>query len=808
MGIPVWVTPAGDLGKIQEAEFYDFQVIVEDPEAPSDELQPRFNLQSGTMPTGLRITREGLMEGRPSCEIFIAGVPTNVGQNVTSRFVLRATSYDGIVSDRTFELTVVGQDDPLILTADGELGIYRDGQYVNEQIVATDADPDDTLTFRILDGELPPGVTISNDGYITGYIEPTPLLTGTPGFDANAFDVNSFDFRTIAQNKNFQFTVAVTDGKSTVAGNYTIYVYAGNTFTADNADLTADMAGFPFTTDQNSLRPPVLLTAEADIGIVTHDNYFAYQFTGMDFDGDPIEYSLGVGGGEGYDNDLGFDGEINGFDVGDLELPPGLVLDSTTGWLYGYIPNLAATQTEYTFTVRVLKANDSTYKSDFKFFTMTIVGDIRSIVNWITPEDIGTIAVGEISTISIEATNTLNKNLQYRLKSRSNSKLPQGLNLNLDGLIVGRPAFKTFMIDGGTTSFDSESFVINETTFERTYTFTVEAFDSDGDVSAFKTFTIVIDPGDFIPYENLWAKAYPKVEQRDIWSSLINSPDDFPPDLIYRQNDYYYGKQQDIRIILSTGLNPSLPAEMISAIAKNHYNKRVAFGEIKKARAVRDGVVQYEVVYLDVLDTEANSLKQSTGLSIDFYENHNDIWSNPALVSDTNLTGDYDGIDAGDSDQHVFYPNSFENMNQQLLDNVGQLALTSLPLWMRSKQENGSILGFTPAVVIAYVTPGSADEIIFNIKRRTDIDLKDIEFIIDRYIWDNDMTVNFDIANDEWGTETETTFDLSVNAADETFFDGGSTRFITDSFLYKSSRDDGDSFLKFPLTNIDSKILG
>jgi len=26
--------------------------------------------------------------------------------------------------------------------------------------------------------------------------------------------------------------------------------------------------------------------------------------------------------------------------------------------------------------------------------------------------------------------------------------------------------------------------------------------------------------------------------------------------------------------------------------------------------------------------------------------------------------------------------------------------------------------------------------------------------------------------------------------------------------LYKSSRDDGDSFLKFPLTNIDSKILG
>jgi len=808
MGNPVWVTPAGDLGKIQEAEFYDFQLIVEDPLAPTPAQQPLFTLQSGFLPSGLRLTREGLMLGRPSCEVFVSGVPSNVGQNVTSRFVIRATSWDGIVNDRTFQLTVVGQDDPIILTSAGSIGTFRDADYVNFQIMATDADPDDTLTFRLLNGQLPGGVTITSDGYVRGYIEPATVLTGTPGFDVTSFDLNSFDYSTIATNKNYQFTVAVTDGKSTVAKTYTLFVYAGNTFTADTTLLTADMSGYPLTADQTSLRAPVLLSPPSDLGIVTHDNYFAYQFFGRDFDGDILEYSIGVGGSEGFDNEGGFDAEINGFDQGDLSLPPGLVLDTDTGWLYGYIPNQAATQTEYTFTVRVLKKNNNDYYSEWIFFTMTIVGDIRAVVNWITPTTLSSIRVGEISTLSIRSTNTLNKQVQYRLKAGSDSKLPQGLKLNLDGLIVGRPSFDTMMFDGGTTTFDANSLLINETTFERKYTFTVEVFDAEGDISAFRIFNITIDPGNFKPYENLWVRAYPKVAQREIWNSLIDSPDDFPPDLIYRQNDYYYGKQQDIRFIVTAGLNPSTPKEMLQAMAKNHYNKRITLGQIKKARAVRDNEVQYEVVYAEIKDDRENARGKSTALSIDFYRNHANDWRNPALVSNTDFNADYDGINASSSDQHVFYPNSFDNMNQRMLDNIGQLELSSLPLWMRSKQEDGTVLGFTPAVVVAYVVPGAADEIIFNISRRRDIDLKKIEFIIDRYIWDNDMTNNYDLTTNSWPTSAETTFDLSDGIANQTIFDGDSTRFIAGSFVFKENRDDGDTYLKFPMTNIESKLLG
>lgn len=817
MAAPVWGSLAGDLGSIQEAEFYNFQLVCSDPDVhtPGDPLNEDgdqgiiFTLQSGFLPTGVRLTRSGKCEGLPSCEIYVSGVPSNVGQNVTSRFVVRAESSDGIVDDRTFELTVVGQDAPVILSAAGLLGTYRDGNYISHQILATDADPDDTLTFSVLSGELPLGTSLSNDGLLTGYIAPAATLTGTPGFDTNnvGFDVNSFDFRTIGQDKNYEFTITVFDGKAYVAQTYTIFVYSGNTLTVDNSVPTADMVNvFPWTADQSTLRPPVLLTPEQDLGNITHDNYFAYQFFGADFDGDTLEYSLGVGSEQGFDNDSGFDTEINGFDQGGLAIPPGLTLDTATGWLYGYIPNQVAVTTDYTFTVRTYKRDDPTFNSGWKFFDMTIVGDVVSIVTWLTDATLGSIAAGEISTINISTTNTLNRTVQYRLKPGSNSKLPQGLQLQADGLIVGRPTFKTFMLDGGTTTIDRDHPVLDETTFELTYTFTVNVYDGgSGDISAFKDFTIILDPRNFKPYENLWVKAYPSADQRAIWESLIDSPDDFPPEKIYRESDYYFGKQQDMRLIVSTGLDPQEASKYVEAMSTNHYSKHVTIGELKKARAVIGSDTVYEVVYADVIDENINALRESTSSSIDFIAPHGPTWSNPLTVDKTSITSDTDVITADSEDTYVFYPNSFENMNDKMISEIAQIELESLPLWMRSKQENGSILGFQPAVIVAYVTPGNADEIIFNINRRTDIDLKQIEFRFDRYIWDTDMSVNWDKTTDPagWTAETETTYDLLSTVYDETIIDGGSTRFLSDSFVYKSTRDDGDSFLKFPAVTIE-----
>lgn len=788
MGNPIWSTLAGDLGTIQEAEFYNFQLLARDPAAADDSSATPgvvFNLQSGVLPTGIRLTRQGVCDGRPSCEVFVAGVPSNVGTNVTSRFVVRATSQaDGTINDRTFQLTVVGQDDPVIITPGGLLATYRDGDYVDLSITASDADPDDTLTYSFLSGELPSGVSISSAGAITGYIAPVPSITGTPGFDTDTvyFDQNSFDFRTIAENKNYEFQVQVTDGKSIVAETYQIYVYAGNFFTADSDIMTADQTGYPFTADQGTLRNPALLTTEGLIDTVTHDNYYAFKFTGEDFEGDPIEFILDSGA-----------------------LPTGMVLNSTTGWIYGTLPGQQATEVTYTFGISVRKTNNTSYKSGTKTFTIDTVGSIRSLVTWLTDTDLGTIKVGDISTFAIQTTNALDKNVQYNLDSGSNSQLPQGLYLQPDGLIVGRPAFKTFIFDGGTTTIDVDHPVLEETTFERVFDFTVRITDTDGDISTTKAFQITILPGNYTPYENLWVKAYPSVTDREIWESLIDSPDDFPPELIYRQSDYYYGKQTDIRMILTTGLNPATSSEYIAAMALNHYNKQLTLGEIKKARAVRNGVVQYEVVYADIKDLSENILGVSTSRMIDFKANHGSSWSNPITLDGNQITMDQDFIDGDQTDRYRFYENSFVNMNNQIIDNISQIELEALPLWMRSKQEDGSILGLTHAVVIAYVTPGAADQIIFNINRRSDVDLKTIEFKIDRYIWDTDMSANWDktLATPAWKPASETTFDLVDGLALQTVFDADSTKFLQNSFVYKTTRDDGDSFLKFPQQGIE-----
>ena len=116
MSKPVWTTPAGHLGTIQENEYYNLPVIAT---AGSSDIV--YILVAGTLPPGLLIRRDGVIEGQPTTKVDVAGIPQEVGQDVTSTFAIRATA-DDIVTDRTFSLTVTGQDAPMFITAGGSLG--------------------------------------------------------------------------------------------------------------------------------------------------------------------------------------------------------------------------------------------------------------------------------------------------------------------------------------------------------------------------------------------------------------------------------------------------------------------------------------------------------------------------------------------------------------------------------------------------------------------------------------------------------------------------------------------------------------
>jgi len=147
----------------------------------------------------------------------------------------------------------------------------------------------------------------------------------------------------------------------------------------------------------------------------------------------------------------------------------------------------------------------------------------------------------------------------------------------------------------------------------------------------------------------------------------------------------------------------------------------------------------------------------------------------------------------------VVYPNSLENMRDQVINTVGKIS-DYLPLWMTSTQPSGRILGYTPAWVLCYVKPGYADQIAYYLQTQFGTQLNQIDFKVDRYILDAGLSKNWDTATQNWTPEPSlTTFDRT--GVSETTFDQQSMQFIEPLDMYDSS-DAYDKYLLFPKTNI------
>jgi len=834
MSAPVWNTPPGDLGTVVEGEFYQVQLNADNADT--------YSYLSGVLPVGIRVTQNGILEGNPKNYDYIQGVPIEIAQDVTSKFVVRATSLDGTVADRVFEMTVTGQDAPTINTLPNEnLGAYFDGDRVDVQLTATDPDPGDTLTWRLQSGELPEGLSISTSGRILGYIEPFADVDGTPGFDINNFDIGEWDFSTKSVNKNYEFTVEVSDSKQIDIKTYSLYAVSRNLATADIDTVTADNFASTNTNatidqlldaSQTNLRVPALLTESTGLGRVSHDNRFNFQFVGKDFDGVPIDYILDSG-----------------------SLPTGLSLDTQSGWLTGTIPNFSATETNFTFGIKVRKRNNTAYASTATSFTMTVVGDADSKVTW--PARNMTIKTGEQSQLDVVATISDNRPVQYELKSGSTSviagnfvigetytivtsgstdfisigsadntvgtiftatgngsgsgtaslgtnKLPQGLKLNEDGLIVGRVSFENMTFDTGTTTFDVTNVYTNETTFEQVYSFVARVFSADGVVDTYKKFSITINSDTNKPYESLYARALPPQDQRDIYDNLIQNNDDIPQEDVYRASDYAFGIQKDIRSTIAAGLTPATETDYVEAMSKNFWNNTLRFGGFKTARALNtDGTVKYEVVYVELVDNK-QGVDPTTGLSASpalrqDVRSNTTTWANPISVDQTSTdvsNGHY--LASGANDYYV-YPNSIENMRSRLKTDIGYQVLERkvLPDWMKDKQADDTVLGWTLAAPIVYCKPGTSAKIKYRLEQRiktANLDIKKISFEVDRFILDNNLSKYFDKVSQQFTTTAETSFDLG---GPTTTFDGDGTRFMASLDVYVD-KDAGDKYIKFP----------
>ena len=174
-------------------------------------------------------------------------------------------------------------------------------------------------------------------------------------------------------------------------------------------------------------------------------------------------------------------------------------------------------------------------------------------------------------------------------------------------------------------------------------------------------------------------------------------------------------------------------------------------------------------------------------------------WANPISVDQTSTdvsNGHY--LASGANDYYV-YPNSIENMRSRLKTDIGYQVLERkvLPDWMKDKQADDTVLGWTLAAPIVYCKPGTSAKIKYRLEQRiktANLDIKKISFEVDRFILDNNLSKYFDKVSQQFTTTAETSFDLG---GPTTTFDGDGTRFMASLDVYVD-KDAGDKYIKFP----------
>ena len=733
MAAPIWKTTAGKIAIINEQSFYSFQLAAED----ADSTALTYSKIAGTLPPGIELTTGGVLQG----------VPSEVATRSLYNFVVRVS--DGTnIADRTFSLQVVGADAPVIETSAGQLDLsdstkptYKwvlDGSYIEYQIEASDTDTaaGQTLVYDISGGALPPGVTMSTAGFISG----TVLLADDErygaigGYDDStvgyAFDDSPFDptVYSTSRSVNYEFTVRVTDGTTSVEQINSIFVFTADFWRVDNNRISVDQNvydGFPLVMSLSANRRPVFLTA-SNLGTFRHDNQCVIKIDVVDFDPlqASLEYSI-VGGA----------------------LPSGLSIDLTTGEIYGVLPTQAAVESEYSFTVRANRTPLAgvTVFTD-KTFTMTVIGNIDVGIAFLTGADLGTITPGVPSLFSIEAEAAEeNRVLTYNITQGS---LPPGLSLSSQGNIIGQVDLTEFRIlDDSATSFD--------------YTFTVNVSDQYQSAAANKQFTITVNLPYSVEYGNMSAQGLlsnkvNSVSDRDLFYSVAQDPNINNNDLIFRSEDPAFGVRQSADMLLIAGLEHQTLTTFQQVMEQNHEPKVLYFGDIKTAVAQQNGVTKYEVVYIEMVDNLVNNAGVSIPKSITL---RTDI-RRPLLgpVADaTRITADNEDdytvtTDGGlsfsisgskiryahplSSDLGTFeklFPNAIANM-RSVMKNLGQKEFIHLPLWMRTSQDGSGVpLGYKPAIVLAYCKPGKSALVRRRILDKN-IDFKKILFRIDRYV--------------------------------------------------------------------------
>jgi len=720
MATPVWTTTAGKIATIDEQVAYSLQLEAN----TSDSTAITYSVIAGSLPAGMQVTSTGLL----------TGTPAEVAKRTLYTFVVRATA-GTTITDRTFSLDVSGADAPVFTTASGQLqlddstsvGLYWviDGSSVSLQMQATDTDTraGQVLVYEIVQGSLPPGVTMSKTGLISGIVELTDdqRYGERGGYDASQEEYDDVVYdKTVTSksiSKNFDFIVRVSDGTSFVEQDNSIFVYSADFWRVSNTAITIDateMDGTALTMDFSGNRRPVFRTG-SDLGTFRHDNAVVVKIDVEDFDplqGD-LEYSIQSGA-----------------------LPSGVSIDINSGELYGQLARQSAVETDYAFTVRANRVV-STGVNVFtdQAFTMKVIGEIDIGIAFTTPTVIGTLKADVPSLLSVEAVaEEANRVLTYSVTSGA---LPTGITLSEQGNIIG--------------AIDPSDF----TDSTRAYTFTVTVSDQYQEAATSKEFTVNLDiPHTQTEYGNMSGHATSFIDQ-NIFYNIAQDPNINSVEHIYRPEDPTFGMRVKPDMLMMSGLEAQTLTAFQQQMEQNHAAKTLYFGDINTATAKEGTDTKYEVVYIEIKDKLVNKSGNAISSAIKL----RDAVVKPMLgprASSMNATADYvdyevttDGglsfstagskvryanqLSADLGYMETLYPNAVANMRSRM-KSLGHKEWDHLPLWMKTTQSGDlAPLGYVMAVPICYCKPGTSGLVKKRIEDK-ELNFKNIAFTIDRYV--------------------------------------------------------------------------
>lgn len=769
---PTFVTPAGPLYTpyILDSTWDPFQIQISNPDPETTAL---ISLISGSLPPGLFINENGLIQGYATPPIDSNLVPVT---STAYTFILQVTSESGF-SQRQFSITVQNQE--LLPGYIGRPPVLMNTQPPSFNISITDADK----PYYYVNGNL--GVVSQNNYFIF------KLIGNNFGQGALSYNLSVGSVLPPGLNENNLYT----------DDNVEIIIDPLN---AGSGYIVGDSLEIPwfYIGGSNTLNSITCTVSQVGTGgkIVAVNN-----INGNNVDSSSSYSGVTIVGGSG----SGAKCTVNKINA---------------SWITGTIGGTELIN-EYAFTYTAFNNLTGLY-SDPASFTITVVSQVDNVpvdptLTWTTDSYLGTINNGQLSTLYVAATSASNLPIVYELLSGS---LPNNLTLLPNGLISGRVAFEP--VSSITPQGETNEFI-----------FTIQAVNPDyAEIYTVRSFTLNVYQKYTAPYyENLYIQGLLSESDREIVDNLLLNTLLMPTNYLYRPEDPYFGRAKSVVYQHMFGVPVSTVDAYNQAVQKNHYRRSILLGPLKTAVARNsNNEIIYEVVYSEIVDDLVNDKNQSISKQIGWptpiplmlnddatnntiidtdmtYYDTNAIvkvvntnvssstqvtlkWFTEDLQIGMNLVGpnvtnDGDGLPPKIvavntatnvitvnvpqtfliNDSIIFYdgaytsltpgyattlyPNSLDNMRQQIMDTIGFLNdQTILPLWMQSQQLSGNVLGYTPCWVICYTKPGYSELIKNNIEENWTYKLNQINFEIDRFEVDKFLTWDYDPTTDTWGS--------------------------------------------------------